>query len=310
MTAGAGHVVHFYERVDTLALAAADFLGAGLAELGGAAIVIATPAHASAIARVLTAAGIDVEAGRDEGLYVELDAEDLLASYMVDGRPDPSLCELALFPMLTEMGAGNRPLRVYGEMVDLLWQAGNARAAHELERLWNSFGAGASFALFCGYDSNSVGGPKRARTAIAEHHELVLTAPTEQVVPDEISRGFEPTPFASHAARQFTLEVLRSWGHTQLLPEAELVVSELATNAVVHTGQRFRVALSRLDERGVRLAVSDRSIQQPALRVGVARYATSGRGIRIVAAIATHWGVHLRPDGKTVWAELAARTGV
>ncbi len=300
-----GHVVHFYDHAETLALAVADFLGAGLAE-GGTALVVATPEHRAAIAGVLGAAGIDVAAARAAGQYTELDAATVLGEFMVDGSPDPSLFESTVRPLLRTADAGIQPMRVYGEMVDLLWEQGNIQAAHDLEGLWNSIGAGRDFALFCGYLSTLVDRTD-SRDLVADHHDEVL-ADHPHPVGDDTRHRFEPTLSAAAAARRFVEEVLRAWGQAGLLPEAELVVSELATNAVVHTGERFTVSISRAGDQRVLIAVSDESPVAPAMRESNL-YATNGRGIRIVAAVAQEWGVDASSDGKTVWALLAPRPG-
>lgn len=300
-----GHVVHFYDHSETLALAVADFLGAGLAE-GGTALVVATPEHTAAVARILEAAGIDMAAARAAGQYVELDAATVLAEFMVEGSPDRALFESTVGPLLRTADAGIQPMRVYGEMVDLLWQQGNVAAAHDLEGHWNAIGAGRDFALFCGYFSALVD-QAAARGDVADHHDAVL-ADHPFAVLDDTRHRFEPTLTAAGAARRFVDDVLRGWGHVALLPEAELVVSELATNAVVHTGQRFTVSLNRTGENRVRIAVTDASPATPTMR-GSDPYATNGRGIRIVAAVAQEWGVDESPDGKTVWAVLAPRPG-
>ena len=303
-----GHVVHFYDHEETLALAVADFLGAGLSA-GGKALVVATPQHRTAFARVLEAAGVDVEAARDAGQYVELDAQELLAQFTVGGGIDQVQFHQTIPPVIDGLRDGLSPLRVYGEMVDLLWRQGNVQAAHDLEMLWNSIGAGREFDLFCGYCSTVVDGAlPDGRGEVAHHHDVVVVAPSAPGGPGEGSRRFEPTLFSAGAARRFVRESLLSWGLLDLLPEAELVVSELATNAVVHTGQRFTVAVRRLEGDRVRLEVSDASKKRPAIK-GEVSEATSGRGLRIVSAVADEWAVLGGPGGKTVWAVLAARPG-
>lgn len=79
-----------------------------------------------------------------------------------------------------------------------------------------------------------------------------------------------------------------------------LVVSELATNAVVHAATPFTVSLSR---RGasLRLEVRDRSARQvhspPQSPTSI-----GGRGLQVVEACSTTWGVRDETDGKSVWA--------
>jgi anti-sigma regulatory factor (Ser/Thr protein kinase) len=301
-----GHVVHFYDQEETLALAVADFLGAGLAE-GAPALVIATPTHTVAIARVLDAAGIDIRAARAAKQYVELDAQDLLSRFTVGGSIDPDLFSQTVPPLVESLKArGAQPPRAYGEMVDLLWRQGNVQASHDLEMLWNSVGAGRDFGLFCGYSSAVVDGAlPDGRARLAHYHDDVLAGPS---IPPEFSRRFEPTLFAAAAARRFVSDTLRKWGLGQVIPEAELVVSELATNAVVHTAKRFSVAFRRVGEERVRIEVTDSSKARPTIR-GDIPFATSGRGLRIVSAVAEEWSVDRGPSGKTIWAVLAARPG-
>ncbi|MHB8691918.1 MAG: ATP-binding protein [Solirubrobacteraceae bacterium] len=105
------------------------------------------------------------------------------------------------------------------------------------------------------------------------------------------------------SARRFVALTLRGWGHAgSLLDDAQLLVTELATNAVVHARSPFSVVVWT-DGAGVRVSVRDRSHVRPLMR-DPGPLATSGRGLRIVDALAVDWGVQPCTDGKTVWAEL------
>ena len=305
-----GHVVHFYDHEESLSLAVADFLGLALAE-GGSVLVVATPAHSYAISRVLEGSGIDVSSARAAQRYVEVDADDLLSRFMVDGSPDPVRFEQSAGPLLRRDDIPPGPMRVYGEMVDLLWQRGNVQGAHDLEMLWNSVGAGSDFALFCGYCSTVVDGRggEAGRAEIAKHHGAVVSdLSLDSEVEGQATRRFEPTVSAAAAARRFATASIKSWGRESLAPEVELVVSELATNAVVHTGRRFTVTLHRAGQAGVRVEVTDSS-PEPAVVRESALDSLGGRGMLIVAAVSQRWGVEVLVGGKTVWAELAPRPG-
>jgi anti-sigma regulatory factor (Ser/Thr protein kinase) len=99
------------------------------------------------------------------------------------------------------------------------------------------------------------------------------------------------------------VEVLQGWGHPRtLLDDAKLVVSELATNAVVHAGSPFSVAI-RPEGSSVRLSVSDGTRARASVsrddRVGI-----SGRELRLIDMLAVEWVVDVAQEGKTVWAEL------
>lgn len=114
-------------------------------------------------------------------------------------------------------------------------------------------------------------------------------------------RSFEADPAAVGAARHFVRAFLEGDERTE---DAELIVSELATNALRHAGSPFTVALT-LNGR-LRIDVGDTLPQLPTLRAPSPEV-VDGRGLQIVAAVATSWGTKLDPGGgKVVWAELDA----
>lgn len=109
-------------------------------------------------------------------------------------------------------------------------------------------------------------------------------------------------------ARRFVRTTLRSWEREDLADAAALVVSELATNAVLHARTPFTVRLL-LDGAGrLRLEVTDASQRRPDRR-GHSPQASTGRGLAIVAELAAAWGVDVAEGGKTVWAELGDAAG-
>jgi anti-sigma regulatory factor (Ser/Thr protein kinase) len=86
-----------------------------------------------------------------------------------------------------------------------------------------------------------------------------------------------------------------------MLERLELVVSELASNAVIHAETRFDVRLTIGEP--IRVEVIDGSPIPPVVRHPV-RLDLGGRGLIIVDAAADRWGFDLVDDGKVVWAEL------
>lgn len=124
------------------------------------------------------------------------------------------------------------------------------------------------------------------------------------------SQTFPAWPQYVPIARGFVAEAL---GH---LPEpvcrtAELLVSELATNAVRHAGGRFEVVVEHTPNDGrLWVGVTDTGPGYPILQApGIT--AEHGRGLQLVNALADRWGVRRRrgTDEKTVWFELAAGSG-
>jgi anti-sigma regulatory factor (Ser/Thr protein kinase) len=83
---------------------------------------------------------------------------------------------------------------------------------------------------------------------------------------------------------------------------AQLLVSELVTNAVLHAGTYIVVEV-RVDDVRVRVAVKDLSAAFPQPRVA-ADDASGGRGLQLVEALSSSWGWDLTAGGKSVWFEL------
>ncbi|MEU0005137.1 SpoIIE family protein phosphatase [Streptomyces sp. NPDC006314] len=111
-------------------------------------------------------------------------------------------------------------------------------------------------------------------------------------------------PEAVRHARRFTRRTLRTWGVSQdTVDAALLVVSELVTNALVHTGGPVRLDLSLVNHR-LRLAVADSSPRSPVKPASIGWEATGGRGILLVEAVSAAWGTIPVSGGKQVWADL------
>lgn len=89
---------------------------------------------------------------------------------------------------------------------------------------------------------------------------------------------------------------------TETLEVAKLLVSELATNAVLYARTPFTLSAS-LDGRVVRVAVEDGDPHLPELREPWPTD-TSGRGLLLVDRLANRWGSERTAGGKRVWFEL------
>ncbi|MEE4543500.1 ATP-binding protein [Streptomyces sp. V4-01] len=95
---------------------------------------------------------------------------------------------------------------------------------------------------------------------------------------------------------------LRLWGLAALVDDAQLLISELVTNALRYGkgGEvEFRLVITL---RGLLIAVDDGSAHRPRLSVAGAGDET-GRGLYLVAAFADDWGVS--PDGRATWCTLS-----
>ena len=113
------------------------------------------------------------------------------------------------------------------------------------------------------------------------------------------------SPASVGAARRFIEARAAAWSFPEPAgSHLVLVGSELVTNAVLHARTPLTLTLELRDGRA-RVSVKDRSQAPPTLR----RYqpdALTGRGLGVVAALSRRWGITAAPDGKVVWAEVAA----
>jgi hypothetical protein len=159
------HVVLFHRDGPEFAARVGEYLLPAIRD-GGTAIVIATPGHRACFEGYLAEAGMDVAAARARGSYLGLDASETMRGFMAADWPDPARFWQVMSPLLAPAAGTGRPVRVFGEMVALLWETGLASAAIELEAMWNELGAQYPFSLLCGYPAES---------ACCAHHLDALT---------------------------------------------------------------------------------------------------------------------------------------
>jgi anti-sigma regulatory factor (Ser/Thr protein kinase) len=293
------HVVQFYERDADLISRAGDYLSDAV-RAGAVGIVIATESHREAFKAHLCDSGLDIAAARDAGTLVLLDAAATLGRFTREGCVDRAGFFEVVGGVVHAAAATGRPVRAYGEMVALLWDAGQVMAAIELETLWNELATDVSFSLYCAYRSESVSGHAHAAALrdVCCLHSAVVPAPLNA------TWQFAAKSSAPGRARRLVTEALRRAGHEgNLVVSAQIIVTELAANAIRHARSPFSVSI-RGGHSTVRILVQDDSDVMPVVRDEAAA-TSSGRGMRLVAELASRWGADLVPNGKIVWAELA-----
>jgi hypothetical protein len=146
------HLVQIYEDEEGLAEAVARYAAEGLRQ-DEAVIFIATKPHAEAFTRELIRSGVDLAGHQSSGQFIMLDADEMLAKFMVAGSPDRDRFESVIRGVIERAmnGTAHPRVRAYGEMVDLLWQAGMLEPALKLEEMWTSLMKTSPLTLLCGY---------------------------------------------------------------------------------------------------------------------------------------------------------------
>jgi signal transduction histidine kinase len=179
------HFVQFYESDEFLLGSLGGYVGAGL-EGGEACVVVATDARRTGLDAQLRARGHDPRAARGRGQFFTLDAAETLSQFMVGGSPEPSRFEEVVGGLVERAGASSRRVRIFGEMVALLWAAGNRDAAIRLEGLWNGLQRRRPFRLFCAYPIRHFGGGSQGGPLghVCAEHTRVIPAESYTSLPD------------------------------------------------------------------------------------------------------------------------------
>ena len=135
----------------------------------------------------------------------------------------------------------------------------------------------------------------------------VLVARLRRLAPDQhVTWKLASELTSARRARMLVRRRLRRWGLTELIPTAELLASELVTNAVRYA--QGSIALRLVREGGIVCEVLDESAALPRLR-HASDEDERGRGLQVVSQLAQHWGARRTPSGKVVWCELPSRAG-
>lgn len=120
-------------------------------------------------------------------------------------------------------------------------------------------------------------------------------------------RRFLPIPQAGARSRELVRERCAAWGVESVSEDAQMVVTELVSNAVEHAGTPLDVIVTLSDD-SLHLAVHDGDPTPPQPQpVSLGR--SRGRGLRLIESVAASWGSVLADTGKVVWATLRIGPG-
>ncbi len=173
------HFARLYLDDETLVESLARYVTGGLRD-GAAAVVIATEPHLKALERIWASIEFDAAPYRNRGQMVFLDAAQTLAGLMVDTAPDPDRFRATVGAVIARLAKQYDRVVAFGEMVDLLWRAGNPSAAVKLESLWNELKKDHTFSLLCAYSPHgfTTDAADQAFDAVRRAHAHVIPAET------------------------------------------------------------------------------------------------------------------------------------
>ncbi len=153
------HIVQLYQDQEFLNRAVCRFARAGLAN-GEGVILVSTLPHWDGFGARLEAEGVDVDAAQERGQLTVVDADELLPRFMRAAMPDPPVFRRVFGNVLVQARArGSYPeVRVWGEMVNVLWESGNVAASMNLEDQFDQLGRKSDIAIFCSFRMDNFDG--------------------------------------------------------------------------------------------------------------------------------------------------------
>ena len=174
MSGSCSHSAQLFDSQVSRATRIAGYVREGLAR-GGNVLVVATPTNWRSTAVILERDGEPIDALVTSGRLTVLDAAQTLARFMSGNTPDAAKLEDVVGSLVARLAQQPGRLHIYGEMVDVLAEAGNYRGAYRLEELWNRLASKTAFDLFCGYTSAHFGDQRTALVlkAICASHDRV-----------------------------------------------------------------------------------------------------------------------------------------
>jgi signal transduction histidine kinase/ActR/RegA family two-component response regulator len=186
------HFVQFYETDSFLLNSLTDFVGTGL-RAGNGVVVLGAKGRRQGLDESLRQSGLDPSALRASGQYLPLDAAKTLSQFMIGELPDRALFTEVVGSIIERAGRGGRELRAFGEMVALLWEAGNYEGAIRLEELWNDLQKTHSFSLFCAYPMKQSDGRARVKpfTDVCAAHARIIPAESYMALTNQDDRASE-----------------------------------------------------------------------------------------------------------------------
>jgi hypothetical protein len=183
------HVVELFDSDDSLADGVAQFFRDGIVRHDRMLAVISEERW-YAISMRLSALGQPADEAVRFGYLLVRDAKQTLSRFVSDGKIRRGMFFATVGTLVEGLAAFDRPLRIYGDMVDVLVAQGEYATAIELERLWNELATQHRFTLLCGYTAGHFGDPDNAEDLrqICAAHDEVRSHPSDVLGPFLVNR--------------------------------------------------------------------------------------------------------------------------
>jgi MEDS: MEthanogen/methylotroph, DcmR Sensory domain len=241
-----GHFVQFYKSDEPLLnRTVGRFLWDGLLR-GDGLLVIGTAERRRCLVSQLEKLGADVDQALGDRQLLLLDAQQTLDCFMTDGQPRKNLFESTLNAALHELrppGSGT-VVRAYGEMVGILWQAGQRSSAICLEDYWNRLLQQRSdILLFCGYPIDFFGedcDSQEFKDVLCAHTHLLPTSEKDSL--EAALRRAMNELLGDKAASVRLLMSTTNDSTSSVLPPAEADVLWLRQNLPAESGRILDLA--------------------------------------------------------------------
>jgi hypothetical protein len=226
-----GHGVQVYRETEELADTAAEFFAVGF-EQDEPGVLVARREHATLVRDRLRALGWITDGADANARLIVADAAATLAALLEDGRPGAERFNRVIGDLLASAGerADGPPVRVFGEMVDLLVERGDAQAAVELEQLWNDGLRRRNFSLLCAYRLDIFDPAAQATTIpdVCRAHSHVLPAQDPQRLARAVDRALDEVLGSAQAGKVYLL--LADEVRAARLPTPQLLLMWVSAN--------------------------------------------------------------------------------
>jgi hypothetical protein len=249
--APAEHIVQLYQDEQFLNRAVCRFAAAALAH-GEGVILVPTAAHWEAFCPRLEAEGVNIQQAQSRGQLSVVDADELLPRFMGQEMPDaPVFLGLAGEVVTRARGRSQYPkIRWWGEMVNVLWERGNATASMALEDLFDQLAHEQEIAIFCSFLMDNFDGEIHTRMLprLGENHSHLIPVENyshlESAVSDalrEIVGPVEASVLEKKLMEHYT-PPFRMPPSQALLFALRQVLPQVADSVLLRSGKLYRAA--------------------------------------------------------------------